>query len=111
MILGPRRRPVIVRPHVVARLSAAIVAGIFVWHWPFEISILPTVHLPRVVLRASHFAVHCAIVRAIIHPTVRTIIDSTIYPVVYSAICTIIDTMIRYRSRFNPIVSAEFSGT
>jgi hypothetical protein len=110
MILSPRRRPMIVRPHVVVRLSTPIIAGIFVWHWPLEISILRTVHLPRIVLRASHFAVHSSIVCTVIHPTVRAIIDSTIYPVVHSAICTVIDTMIGYRSRFNSIVSAEFSG-
>lgn len=103
-------RPRIRRPHIVARLTSPIVGG-FARHRTIHIPILRTVHLPRIVLRASHLAVHCTIVHAIIHATVRAIVHTTIYPVIHSAICTVVHPMLGYRSGCDLIVSAELSGT
>src|SRR5438270_8098789 len=58
MIFGTRRRPVILRTHVVARLSTAIVTSIFAWHWPFEISVIQVSGLAQMVLRTGQLAVH-----------------------------------------------------
>ena len=87
------------RPHIVARLPASTVRGIFARHRAVHITpvILRTVYLMDWSLRTSNFAVH------------RAIIYTPIDPIVHASIYTVIHTMVAYRSRRDHIVTAEFS--
>src|SRR4051812_11454464 len=109
MIFGTRRRPVILRTHVVARLSTAIVTSIFAWHWPFEISVLRAIGLARIVLRASHLAVHCPIVHAIFHAMVRTIVNSAVCAIVHASIGAIVHPPVLGSPRRDHVTTVEFS--
>jgi hypothetical protein len=119
-----RRRTTILRcrigrTHIVVRLTAPIIRGIFARHWAVHVStlvlwslhvvpvVLWTIHVMPIVLRTSNFAVHFAI----IHAVVDAIVYATVDPIVHTPVYAIIDAMVSYWPGCDYIVSAKFSGT